>query len=167
MPSPRPGVRGRVRRIMLLGIVLAVGGGAAATYPMWRPKPPLPPLTLGNVSDVLGEEVAAQELLGSFPVTVHVGPASAVDALLAARSGSADTATIVDVSTLDLVARETLTARLVEAALEDGGAIAIDAAGVTVRQLAGSLDGAARVEVDAAGHVAERRPLEGQVSGGG
>jgi hypothetical protein len=150
---------------MLLGLVLAALGGAAATYPMWRPKPTLPPLTLGHVSDVLGEEVAAQEFLGAFPVVVHVGPPSAVETLLAARRGG-DTATIVDTSTLDPVSRETLTARLVEAALEDGGAIAVDSAGVTVRQLAGSLDGAVRVEVDAGGHVASRRPIDGQVSGG-
>ena len=152
-PSGRPARR----RILILVAMLALAAVAWRLRSSGTPK--VPPLELGWVQDVLGEQVSAQEFLGAFPAVVNVGPARAVDQLLAARTANS-TPTIIDVSGINAVRREALAARLVEAALEDGGAIATDTTGASVRSLAGTFDGAVRVEIDGRGFATLRKPIE-------
>jgi len=152
--------RGRAPLPLLVGGVLALGALGFALYPTLSGRPRRAPetLALGGVVDVLGGEVAASELAGGWPAELRAGDARHADELLAARASSA-AATIVDVSALDSIARETLRSRLVEAALDDGGAIAFDLTGVTVRALEGPLDCAVRVQVGAGGELLSRAPL--------
>ncbi len=153
----KPSGRSVRRRVLLLAAMLALAVVAWRLRSSGSPK--VPPLELGWVQDVLGEQVSATDFLGALPAVVNVGPARAVDQLLAARALDS-TPTIVDVSGIDAVRREALAARLVEAALEDGGAIATDATGVSVRSLAGTFDGAVRVEIDGGGFATLRKPIE-------
>ena len=158
--SPCADIRGRARlRTVLLGAVVLVVAGVAL-YPKLSGQPRRAPetLALGAVVDVLDGEVAASELAGGWPAELCAGDSRHTEALLAARSGGT-AATIVDVSALDSISRETLRSRLVEAALDDGGAIAFDLTGATVRALEGPLDGAVRVQVGAGGVLVSRAPL--------
>lgn len=159
MSAPRGG---KVQLALVAVVLLLALGGGAKLYMDRQLRPEAAPetITLGQVQDVLelDTEVGAAELAGGLPATLHVGAAQDVDALLAARRGSTAT-TLIDVSGLDAIGREALSTRLVEAALEDGGAIAVDASGVTVRALQGPLAGAVRVELDAASVLVARAPL--------
>jgi hypothetical protein len=160
--------RGRAPlRAILVGALVLVAAGVVL-YPKLSGQPRRAPetLALGGVVDVLEGEVAASELAGGWPAEVCAGEARHTDLLLAARAdGSA--ATIVDVSALDSISRETLRSRLVEAALDDGGAIAFDLTGVTVRALEGPLDEAVRVQVGPGGVLVSRTPLAAAVEAGG
>lgn len=153
-------LRGRAPLWLLLAGALVLGVLGVALYPTLSGQPRRAPetLALGGVVDVLGGEVAASDLAGGWPAEVCAGEARHADALLAARA-SGTAATIVDVSGLDSISRETLRSRLVEAALDDGGAIAFDLTGVTVRALEGPLDGAVRVQVGPGGVLVSRAPL--------
>lgn len=153
-------LRGRAPLRLLLGGALVLVALGVALYPTLSGRPRRAPetLALGGVVDVLGGEVAASELAGGWPAEVCAGEARHADTLLAARA-SGTAATIVDVSALDSISRETLRSRLVEAALDEGGAIAFDLTGVTVRALEGPLDGAVRVQVGPGGVLVSRAPL--------
>jgi len=154
--------RSSKKLVLVLGVVVLAAAGFAAWRALTPADAPAPEtVALGGVSDTLGGEVAAAELAGGLPSTYLIGDAGDVDALLAARATAGDTvATIVDVSKLDSIAREALTSRLVEAALDDGGAIAVDITGVTVRALEGSFDGPVRVALAVGNVVTSRAPLE-------
>ncbi|MEZ6015094.1 MAG: hypothetical protein R3F49_08275 [Planctomycetota bacterium] len=136
--------------VLAAGVMLWTQRGGAPAAPE--------PLALGRVLDVLGDEVPALEFGAGPPAEFCAGEARHVDELLAARAGQM-IPTVIDVSTLDPIARETLQSRLVEAALDDGGPIAIDVSGATVRALEGPLDGAVRVTVGADGVLVSRAPL--------
>lgn len=153
-------LRGRARLRLVLGGVVVLAALGVVLYPKLSGRPARAPetLALGAVVDVLGGEVAVSEFAGGWPAELCAGEARHADALLAARaSGTAPT--IVDVSALDSISRETLRSRLVEAALDDGGAIAFDLTGVSVRALEGPLDEAVRVHVGPGGVLVSRAPL--------
>lgn len=142
-------------------VVLAIGGFAA--FRATRPKAAaVESVALGGVLDALGGEAQAADLAGGLPATFLVGDPDDVDALLAARAAAGTpVATIVDVSRVDAIAREALQSRLVEAALDEGGAIATDLTGATVRALEGAQDGPLRVTVGVGLVVQDRAPLDG------
>lgn len=149
-----------LRRALLIVVALCA---AAAIWQLQRGRatPPPRPADLGWVQDPLGGQVLATELCGGLPAVVCVGAASHVETLLAVRARTDDArAYLVDVSALDDLAREALEARLVEAALDEGGAIGIDVTGASVRALEGAHVGPVRVSLDARGVVTERQPLE-------
>lgn len=159
--APRRG-RGRARVWIGVALLGAVALGAALKLsggPQAAPELP----SLGRVVDALGGETSPVELAGGLPAVFHVGRARDLAQLLSARmeTSMSDVVTIVDVSHLDALARESLSSQLVEAALEDGGALATDLTGATVRALSGPLDGAVRVMLDAGGAVVTRAPLAG------
>jgi len=119
-------------------------------------------LALGAVRDVLAEDPSELDsFVARWPATFLVGDAASVDALLAARAELASLlapggiVTLVDAVGLDALELPSLEGRLVEAALEDGGPLAVDRDGVA-RRLAGIAPRPALVRIAEGGRVLAR-----------
>ena len=98
---------------------------------------------LGIAPDVLAGASPMEEVVGGWPTTFLVGDARDVTSLLAARTDLAgrvlegEVVTVVDAAGLGPLDLAPLEEALVEAALEDGGAILLDTDGTLSRSLSG------------------------------
>jgi len=129
------------------------------------PDPVGPEVSFGVLQDALGGSGPGRELAGSLPASFLVGDAPAADFLMevraqqAAAAGAERLVTILDVSRLSDLDRTSLTDRLLEPALSDGGPVLLDADGATCLSLRGGRPGAWMVRVDAASRIAGSESL--------
>lgn len=126
---------------------------------------PGPEVSFGVLHDALGGEGPGLELTGSLPATFLVGDAPAADFLMerraqhAAAAGADRMVTILDVSRLTDLDRTALTDSLLEAALEAGGPVLLDAAGATCVSLRSGRPGVWLIWVDAASRITASESL--------
>lgn len=144
-------------------LVLIVFASAAACS---SPDPqPGPEVSFGVLQDVLAGEGPGRDLAGPLPAAFLVGDAPAADFLLQRRGEQAAAAsaerwiTLIDVSRLSSMDRTALGDRLLEPALESGGPILLDAAGLSCAALRAGQPGVWLVRLDSASRIVASESL--------
>lgn len=157
-----PRVPGRnPARFWLLPLLMLFSSaiGCRATVPK---EPPLDPMELGTLEDVLSGPVVWDSVVGTATL-LALGQSAHVERLLAWRAARAaearQDAVLVDASGLEPAALQALEDSLVLAAVDPGGVILIDREGRWVRRLAGPAELPVVVDFLPDGRVGLRSPL--------